>query len=295
MAKRYRDVVGDGGSDVAGQLDAHKDRLHERMRGIRHKLAVMSGKGGVGKSTVTVNLAAGLAAMGFRIGVLDADIYGPSLAKMFGLDDSDLNWSEDGVAPPISSDGVKVMSMDFLLDGERDPVEWDGPVEDAFAWRGSLEMHALREFLTDTVWGELDFLIIDLPPGTGQFATLKDLVPELDGTLVVSIPTEVSQMVVNRSISMLNDSLKVRVLGVVENMSAYYHVDNELEQPLFTTRRPSNYDPVPVLARIPFDYRMAACCDSGEPYVTRHKTAPPAQAILELSKNVCRLLQTAQV
>jgi ATP-binding protein involved in chromosome partitioning len=287
MTLRYRDVVGDGGSDVAGQLDQQKQRLRERMNRITHKVAVMSGKGGVGKSTVTINLAVAAAAAGCRVGVLDADIYGPSLAKMLGLRGQRPQMGEDGFEPPTTADGIKLMSMDFLLPRDDAPVVWEGPREETFAWNGILEMQALREFLTDTRWGELDLLVIDLPPGTSQFSSLLGLMPDLAGSLVVSIPTEVSRLVVNRSIAMLKESLKARVLGVIENMSAYYHVEDGRQLPLFGTTPDDGYG-APIIARIPFDPRLAETCDRGTPYVRCHPDTPTAAGY----RAIWNLLQT---
>jgi len=283
-AIRYRDVVGDGGSDIVGQITELQGKLAERMASIRTKLAVMSGKGGVGKSTVTVNLAAALAGAGHSVGLLDADVHGPSIAKMLGVRDHVLRWQGEGVEPARGHGGMAVMGMDLLLPDETTPVSWKGPTNDTFAWRGLLEMQALRELLTDTLWGALDFLVIDLPPGTNQYATLGDLLGELDGTLVVSIPTEVSRSVVNRSITMLRDNLGVGVLGVVENMSGYYDVETGRELPLFVTPESVGYGDVPVLGRLPFDYRMAEACDKGTPYVDLYPDTPVSTAFRALAK-----------
>jgi len=283
MAKRYRDVVGDGGSDMAGQLAQMADRLTMRMAAIRYKIAIMSGKGGVGKSTITTNLAAGLAALGYRVGVLDADVYGPSLGRMLGLNGARPEWRETGVEPPRTQAGSAVMSMDFLLQGERAPVIWDGPRQAAFTWKGTLEMHALREFLTDTAWGELDYLFLDLPPGTNQYASLCELLGRLDGTIVVSIPTAVSRQVVNRSIAMIREMPDAHLLGVVENMSGYFCFGCGTEQPLFGESGEAPYGDVRVLGRIPFDPAMAKASDAGVPYLNHYFQTPAGRALQALA------------
>ena len=286
MAKRYRDVIGDGGSDMAGQLTLLADRLSERMASISHKIAIMSGKGGVGKSTITTNLAAALAAGGRRVGVLDGDVYGPSLGRMLGLAGAQPEWRDTGVIPPRTSTGIAVMSMDFLLQDKRAPVVWDGPQHAAFAWKGTLEMHALREFLTDTEWGELDHLLIDLPPGTNQFASLVELLGGLDGTIAVSIPTAVSRQVVNRSITAIRQTPEANLLGVVENMSGYYCAGCEAERPLFVDAVAEPYDDVPVLGQIPFDPAMATASDNGTPYVIENGKTPVGRALKDLAATV---------
>jgi len=291
MAKRYRDIVGDGGSDFVGQLTGLSDKLKQRMAGIKHKVAIMSGKGGVGKSTVTVNLASALASLGLSVGVLDADIYGPSLAQMLGVRGQHLDMDKNGVKPPLSHSGIKVMSMDFFLPESKTPVVWDGPQQDSFSWKGTMEMQALREFLTDTCWGELDYLLIDLPPGTNQFGTLVDLLGQPDGTLVVSIPTAVSRLVVGRSITMITQVLKSRILGVVENMASYYCLGCEDERPLFGNEENADYGETPLLAGVPFDPRLAQAADRGIPFVESHPETPSSKAFLTLAADLVGLFE----
>lgn len=295
MAKRYRDIRGDGGSDVAGQLEEHRNRLRSRMAGIKWKIAIMSGKGGVGKSTLCANLAVGLVRQGHRVGVLDADIYGPSLAQMFGVRGYSLETGRSGITPVETESGIKLMSIDFLLPEARTPVYWQGPQEEAFAWKGTLEMHALREFLTDTAWGELDFLLIDLPPGTNQFATLCELLSDLDGTVVVTIPTRVSRLVVQRGISMAKDILKAPVTGILENMTGYYCEGCGTERPLFGVGDVADYQGLPLLGRVPFDPRMTNACDEGWPFLARHFDTPSGISLLGICRAlVARLNQSKQ-
>ena len=170
MPKRYRDIAGDGGSNIAGQVAEQVARLKARMAGVKRTLAVMSGKGGVGKSTITTNLAMFFALQGWRVGVVDADINGPSLATMFGVRGHQLRIETNGVLPAIGPLGVHLMSMDLFLADDKTPVVWNGPNAETFLWRGTMEMHTLREFLSDVQWGALDILLLDLPPGAASLS-----------------------------------------------------------------------------------------------------------------------------
>ncbi len=287
MPKRYRDIVGDGGSNVAAQVAEHTARLRTRMAGVTHTVAVMSGKGGVGKSTITANLAAFFAMQGWRVGVVDADINGPSLGKMFGVRSQRPRVEAAGVVPAMGPQGILVISMDLFLPDDTAPVVWQGLQADTFFWRGTMEMHTLREFLSDVQWGELDLLLLDLPPGADRVATIKDLLPDLRGTVVVTIPSAVSQLVVSKSITMARDLLQTPIIGLVENMTAYICPTCEQAHPLFgpvsTEALPLD---IPVLGRIPFDPRMATASDRGVPFLFDHGASPAGQALQHLGANV---------
>lgn len=295
MPKRYRDVVGDGGSNVAGQVAEQMARLRARMASVQYTVAVMSGKGGVGKSTITTNLAAFFALQGWRVGVIDADINGPSLAQMFGVRGHRPRLDASGVLPAMGPLGVQLISMDLFLTDDKTPVVWHGPQEETFLWRGTMEMHTLREFLSDVQWGALDLLLLDLPPGADRMATLRDLLPHLQGTVVVTIPSAVSQLVVLRSITMARDCLHTPVIGLVENMTSYLCPTCEQVHPLFG--RPAADEPslgVPLLGRVPFDPRMAEAGDRGTPYVLAHSATPAGQALMQVGQGVRMFLETAQ-
>ena len=224
--KTYSDLPSDGGSGIIGQVTQQVNRTQKRLESVRHTVAIMSGKGGVGKSSITVNLASALALRGNRVGVLDADINGPSIAKMIGVRGVNIDYGADGVKPAISPLGVRVMSMDLFLKDDETPVLWEAQTQkDAFTWRGTMEVSALREFLSDTEWGVLDYLLIDLPPGTDRLPNLIDLLPTLGGTVVVTIPSSVSQLVVKKSLTMAKKLLNTPVVGIVENMAAYVCAD----------------------------------------------------------------------
>jgi ATP-binding protein involved in chromosome partitioning len=275
MPKRYRDIAGDGGSNIAGQVEAQQSRLRARLAGVRRLVAVVSGKGGVGKSSITANLAACFAARGRRVGVLDADLNGPSMAKMLGVRGRSLALTPEGVVPPESAAGIRVMSMDLLLPSDEAPLVWEAPTQaEAHTWRGSMEVNALREFLADTAWGELDLLLLDLPPGTDRLATVASLVPGLDGAVVVTIPSDVSRLIVLKSITVAAQA-RVPVLGVVENMAGLF--SGAAGEAL------AREAGVPFLGAVPFDPALASAADRGEAYVVAAPEAPAARAVAAIA------------
>ena len=248
------------------------NRLRARMDRVKHKVAVMSGKGGVGKSLVTVNLAAALAAEGKRVGVLDADIHGPTVPKMLGMKGAQLEVNaEGGIIAPASPSGIKVASMDFLL-----PTQ-DAPV----IWRGPLKMSAIRQLLSEVEWGDLDFLLIDLPPGTGDEAlTVLQLLQDIDGVVIVTMPNEVSGQVVEKSVTFARQ-LKAPVIGLVENMSYLIcpHCSDRID--LFgegIAEKIANSMGVPFLGAMPLDPRVAKDSDSGKPFAMENPDSPAAKA-----------------
>ncbi len=292
MPKRYRDIVGDGGSNILAQVEEMGSRVRARMARIRRKVAVTSGKGGVGKSVLTANLAALLAAEGWRLGVLDADLNGPSVAKLLGVRGQRLRLSPDGVHPAEGPLGIRVLSMDLFLPEDRTPLTWKAPTQqDAFVWRETMETTALREFLADTAWGELDLLLLDLPPGAPRLPTLAGLLPDLHGALVVTIPSEVSHLAVGRSVELAR-AHGVRLLGLVENMAGYVCPACGAVGDLFVGDAPSLSEALglPLLGRIPFDPRIARCADRGHPYAVEHPEAAAAEALRALAARLSALL-----
>jgi ATP-binding protein involved in chromosome partitioning len=273
--KRYKDIKGDGGSNIAGQVEAQQAKLRARLASVRHVVAILSGKGGVGKSAITANLASCFALSGWKVGVLDADLNGPTMAKMLGVRGEKLVVSPEGVEPPVTPLGVKVMSMDLLLSSDAAPLAWDAPTQaEAHTWRGAMEANALREFLADTRWGELDALLLDLPPGTDRLATVASLVPALAGSVVVTIPSEVSHLVVKKSITVAGQA-KAPVLGLVENMAGLFPGPDGA-----ALAREAG---IPFLGKVPFDPALAGACDRGEPFVARAPQSPAAQALTSIA------------
>ncbi|MGH7314458.1 MAG: P-loop NTPase [Candidatus Rokuibacteriota bacterium] len=275
--KKYKDIAGDGGSDVAGQVREQHERMRRRLAAVRHIVAVVSGKGGVGKSTLTGGLACALVLSGWRVGVLDADLNGPTMAKILGVRGRRLTVAGDAVAPPVSALGVKVMSMDLLLASDASPLAWRAPTQaEAHTWRGSMEAQALREFLADTDWGPLDVLLVDLPPGTDRLVTVTSLVP-MTGMVVVTIPSDLSHLVVRKSITVARDT-GAPVLGLVENMAGLF--------PGPDASAMAGEAGIPFLGSVPFDRALALAADRGDPLVATPPDGEAAHAIAAVAERV---------
>lgn len=254
--RTYNQVPGTDRSDLLGQVVAQRNRVTERLKSVRRVVAVMSGKGGVGKSHVTAILARGAAAAGKSVGVLDADLKSPTCARMLGAK-GPVTIGEHGAEPVIGEGGIRLFSTDLLLD-EGKPLAWREPESERFIWRGVLETGALREFLSDVAWGELDLLLIDLPPGGDRLTDLAALVPNLAGAVAVTIPSDESRRSVERSIQMARET-GIKVVGIVENMSGYACEHCDQVGPLFrgnAGEELSRTFGIPVLCRIPFDSRL---------------------------------------
>lgn len=262
--RTYHEVSGTDRSALATQVGAQRERVRARLATVRHIVAVMSGKGGVGKSFVTAGLATALARGGRAVGVLDGDLHGPTAARMLGVPATPLVVAEDAVEPALAPSGVRVMSSDLLL-GEGAPLRFREPSHERFVWRGTLESGMLREFLGDVRWGDLDALFVDLPPGTDRLLALVDLVPRIAGVVVVTIPSAASYRAVRRSAEVAR-SAAVPVLGVVENMSGYRCAECGSTGPLFAGdagERLAAEAGAPLLARVPFEPRAQEAADGG--------------------------------
>ncbi|MBI5590390.1 MAG: Mrp/NBP35 family ATP-binding protein [Deltaproteobacteria bacterium] len=261
-----------------------RQKLQSRLCRIRHKIVVLSGKGGVGKSTVAVNIATALMMAGKRVGLLDVDIHGPSIPTMLGLEGRKPDGCKDGMFP-IDLDGLKVMSLGFLLESP----------DDAVIWRGPLKMGVIKQFLRDVLWGDLDYLIIDSPPGTGdEPLSVCQLIATLDGAVVVTTPQKVAAVDVRKSITFCRQ-MHLPVLGVVENMSGFVCPKcGEITQILRSGggRRMAEDMGVSFLGAIPMDPNIAEACDNGQAFVRQYASSPTAvimqeivQPIIELSGN----------
>jgi ATP-binding protein involved in chromosome partitioning len=263
-----------------------EQRLKLKMSKIKRKIAVISGKGGVGKSTVTVNLAMAFAMHGYvnRVGILDADITGPCVPKMIGLHGQRLQAGPAGIFPALGPMGIKVVSMDFLLPSEESPV----------IWRGPLKMRAISQFLSDIVWGELEFLFIDLPPGTGdEPLSIMQLIPEMDGVVIVTIASEVSQIVVKKAVT-FSRKLGIPVIGVIENMSGFVCPKCGAEIDIFKVgggKKIAEDLSVPFLGRIPIDPEICRDSDNGVPFITEHADSPATKAFTEIVKKIEHFLE----
>lgn len=262
--RTYSELAEPDASDLAGQVEAQAQRVERQLASVGQVIGVASGKGGVGKSLTAAALAAAATRRGRRVGMLDADMGGPSAPGFLGLADQRLTIGDGGVNPPHTASGIAVMSMALLLDPGA-PLDWHGPEQDSFVWRGVRERGALREFLADTIWGELDLLLVDLPPGNSRLVELFELVPRLAGALTVTVPSVASLASVERSMEQASRR-GVRSLGIVENMSGYRCGACGDTGPLFPgnagERLASRFDS-PVLARVPFDPDAARLAESG--------------------------------
>jgi ATP-binding protein involved in chromosome partitioning len=281
-------------SNILGQVLTQRQRVAARLASVKRVIAVMSGKGGVGKSALTANLAAALAMQGKAVGVLDADINGASAAAMLGARRQKLEITPNGVRPAIGVCDIRVMSMDLFLIDDDTPVRWQHPgglAADAFVWRGSMEANALREFLADTEWGALDHLLLDLPPGADRFDTVARLVPQLTdsstgGAIVVTIPSRISHLVVRRAVAAAREA-GAHLVGLIENMAGYAGESGEGLGELFPAGHGAELAAqlgIPCLGRIPFDPRLARETDAGRPFVLGHSESVAGQALVTIAK-----------
>ncbi len=261
--KKYSEVPGDGGSGIVDQVTEKIADLNRRMEKIGRKIAVVSGKGGVGKSVVTANIAATMAGKGYKVGVLDADINGSSIPRMLGVEGTEPVRGEGGISPHTGTHGIKVMSVDFFLDSHVDAVRWNGPAQ-THAWLGAMEATALRELLADTEWGELDYLFVDTPPVLSRVNDLSGFCPGLNGAVIVTIPSEVSYRIVLKTISRVKE-LGIPILGLVENMKGYTCVHCGGHNNLFGGQEMEEAVSymVPYLGAIPFDHTVGSVEDTG--------------------------------
>ncbi len=256
----------------------------KRIPKVKKVIAVASGKGGVGKSTVAVNLAAALKKMGYNVGYLDADMYGPSGPTMLGAKDKQVLAKEGNILIAPESHGIKIMSIGLLLPSEDTPVIWRGPVL----------FKALGQFLFDIDWGdeELDFLIIDLPPGTGDVQITLGQTAEIDGAIIVTTPQDVALIDVKKGIQMFNE-VEIPILGIVENMSYFICPDNNKKYEIFgksKTEEIAKQYGTEVLAKIPIEPKVAEFGDLGIPIVLAKPGSDSAKAFEEAAQNLIKRL-----
>jgi ATP-binding protein involved in chromosome partitioning len=295
--KRYHDIVGDGGSGVLEQVAEQRTRITDGLAGVRHILAVGSGKGGVGKSTLTWHLAGALRARGLRTAILDADFNGPSQARMAGVQGAVFVPGSHKVALPKSRNGIGVFSMGSLIP-ESEPLAFESVSErESHTWRATREFALLGEILGGFDWGALDVLLFDLPPGAERTVQYADYLSPFDRAagaprvsfLLVTIPSEVARGVVARSVAALSKGPH-RILGYVENMSGYYCRDCNAIKPLFGTPDSSGLG-IPCLGTVPFDPELAAHCDRGLP-LTDVPATPAGRALEHVARQLLDVLET---
>ncbi len=245
------------------------DEIAARINRIQHTIFVLSGKGGVGKSTVAVNLAVALSLKGLKVGIIDIDIHGPSVPQMLHLTNSGLQQDDDGIQPMKYNDNLKAISMGFLLQNR----------DEAVIWRGPLKMKVIKQFIKDVAWGDLDYLIVDSPPGTGdEPLSIVQLIPHADGALIVTTPQEVSVADVRRCVSFAQ-KMNVPVLGIIENMSGFICPSCGERHNIFHEgggRRMAEDMHVQFLGAIPLEKEIVDASDSGMPYIEHFQKSKAA-------------------
>lgn len=254
---------------------------------VKHVILILSGKGGVGKSTVAVNLAMALSAHGYQTGILDLDIHGPNIAKMLGFEGRQLELMGGKIQPLPITGTLSAISMASLLPDPSSPV----------IWRGPMKMTAIRQFLEDVSWGELDFLVVDLPPGTGDEAlSIVQLAPHVSGAVIVTTPQDVSTIDAAKAIRFM-EKMEVPVLGIIENMSGMVcpHCGGEID--LFGKgggRKVAEDMKISFLGAIPIDPEMVTSGDEGRPFILRHTGSPAWIAIDHVMEQLVRQLESVQ-
>ncbi|RKX56521.1 MAG: ATP-binding protein [Thermotoga sp.] len=259
-------------------IDQDKIKIDEKMKKIGHKFLVMSGKGGVGKTTVAVNLSISLIEKGYKVGILDVDIHGPNVPKMLGIEEMQLAGEGNVIEPVIVKSGLKVVSMAFLLRKEQPVI-----------WRGPLKMKAIKQFLGDVNWGTLDYLIIDSPPGTGdEPLSVMQLIPESDGAIIVTTPQDVALLDASRSVNFAR-ALKIPIIGIIENMSGLIcpYCGNIIN--LFKSgggEKLAKEMDVPFIGKIPMEVSVVEDGDNGKPVLVEHPESQVAKAFQEIAKRI---------
>ena len=247
------------------------EKLKKNMADIKHKILVLSNKGGVGKSSVAVNLSCSLSEKGYKVGILDADLHGPSVAKMLGFEGEKLTGSNGLINPVVARPNLEAISMASLIGSPDTPLVWKGPLKGI----------AIKQFLAEVNWGKLDFLIIDSPPGTGdEPLSICQLIPEMDGAIIVTTPQEVALADSRKCITFLKD-INIPILGIVENMSGFRcpHCDKRID--IFKTgggKKAADEFKEPFLGSIPIDIEIASSGDQGTPFMCNNKQSESEQA-----------------
>ena len=278
---------GCGGGSSQEQAQAHlaqqETAIKTSLGKIKHKILVMSGKGGVGKSTVSANLAVGLANQGFKVGLMDVDLHGPDICRMLNLNESlqDAKIPEGGLVPLMKfGENLKVISLEYMMEDRDDPI----------IWRGPLKIQAIRQFIADMDWGDLDYLIIDAPPGTGdEPLTIADTIKDAQA-LVVTTPQNIALADVRKSLNFCKH-VKMRVVGLVENMSGLIcpHCSETVE--VFKSgggERTAKEFNVPFLGKVPMDPKIVIGGDDGAPFLTSDNESPAITAFASVIDNVVK-------
>ncbi|HEC89934.1 MAG TPA: ATP-binding protein [Thermoplasmatales archaeon] len=255
-------------------------RITKNLENIKYKIIVLSGKGGVGKSTVSANLAVSLSKKGYKVGLLDSDFHGPSIPKILGIEDEHPLSTQEGIIDPVlAMNTLKVMSIGFLLEDKDTPV----------IWRGPLKMNVMRQFIGDVNWGELDYLIVDLPPGTGdEPLSVAQLIPNTDGAIIVTTPQDVALVSVRKSINFVK-KMNIPVIGIIENMSGFKcpHCGKQID--IFKKgggEKAARDFGVPFLGKVPIDPEIVEGGDSGTPILLKDPESDSSKAFADIVENI---------
>ena len=265
-------------------IRAEDFKLQESLGKIKHVIIVMSGKGGVGKSTVSSNIAATLSMMGYQTGIMDVDITGPNIPKMFGIEDERLDVVDEKLIPVLVPPSLKVVSMAFLLPSK----------DDAVVWRGPVKMTAIRQFIEDVNWGDLDYLVVDMPPGTGDEAiSIIQLIPKADGMVIVTTPQDVALLDSRKSIT-FSAQANIPIIGLIENMSGFVCPHCGKTTDIFksgggvATAKNMN---IQFLGAVPIEPRIVVTGDSGMPIVIDDPDSVSAKVFKEITQKIVKTVE----
>ena len=286
--KNYHDIPGDGGSDILRQVADRKSTIEENLGLIRHLVAIGSGKGGVGKSTLSMQVASAWRAQGMSIAILDADFNAPAQACLGGVSDATLIPTRRGVSIPRTREGIGVLSMGTLIP-DREPLDLDAAAPgSSYIWRATKEFTVLAQLLATVEWGELDVLLVDLPPGTERTIQYAEFFGPRMSFVLVTIPTALARGIVARCASGLQN-VGARTLGYIENMRGYFCAECQTLRPLFPSKDAVPFD-LPYLGGIPFDPKVAELSDSGES-LSKYPDLVCSKAVREIAKRIYQELE----
>jgi ATP-binding protein involved in chromosome partitioning len=261
-----------------------EEKIANNLKQIKHKIIVLSGKGGVGKSTVSANLAIALSKKGYKVGILDSDFHGPSIPKMLGIEEEKPLAKKDSINPVDVNPNLKVMSTAFLLSEKDTPI----------IWRGPLKMGVVKQFIGQVNWGKLDYLIIDLPPGTGdEPLSISQLIPDSDGAIVVTTPQDVALVSVRKSINFVK-KMGYEVIGIIENMSGFScpHCGKSID--IFKQgggKKASDDFKVPFLGKVPIDPKIVMSGDSGEAYLINNPNSEAGKSFEKIVEKIEKIIE----
>lgn len=273
-----------GSNHTVRKIEEIKDVIKSRLKDVRNSIMIMSGKGGVGKSFISASLAISLSMLGKHVGVLDADFHGPDIPKLLGVENERLIAAPAGIFPVIGPLNIRVVSLHFMLPSDDSPV----------IWRGPMKTNALMQLLMEVIWGPLDYLIVDLPPGTGdEPLNVAQLIPNVKGVILVTIPSKVAELDVKKAIGFAR-KLNIPVLGIIENMSYFKCPKCGTIHYIFgcgVGRELSEKYGLTLLGEIPLDVNIAKCNNSGKPYLIEKRDSEVAKEFMKIARRIIDMLE----